>query len=430
MKKPLLATGAGLAVLGLAWAGTGFYVGTKAQQALLDLSSPKDKPTSPWKIEGLRHERGLFKSSGQLTALYSENCAQADGSDEPLRLAVSYTIEHLPLPQSPARFSWNLTPQGEAADVFKTLFGSVSALSGQGTISYSGAVRSGLQLPAVALRRNGEVIEATPTSGTLEIKDKTLRFDSTVEKVSVRGKGRALVVQGLSVGLDLDDLRKGTGSGQFKVERASASGGSLEGLEFKMDAREKGDRMNLDFSPSVRKIEAAGQMFTDLRMQWAVHGLHTASVESLIKLVDESCGMEDMTAQDRKMAAQALQTLLVKGLSVGMPVLAGKAAEGRIEGSFKVELQPAQGDTPSLVQQLRSSGKLEVEGQVVSPQQQEMAVVAGFAVREGNKLSTRYEYARGLFKVNDRAMDASAFEVMLTRIDTKMREALSLMRQP
>lgn len=424
MKKPVVIIAVSLALAGLAWAGSGFYLGLKAQQALLDLSV-KDKAGSPWSLREVQHERGFFSSSGQVTAVYAPACSGQ--TEQPLELGLSYTIEHLPSPQAPARFSWRLTPQGEAAHAFKTLFGSASALQGQGTLSYAGALRSHLELPAVAVRRNGQTLEMTPTTGQLEVKDQTLRLETSVERMAVRGRGQAMVIEGLALGLDVDELRKGTGSAHFKMGQASTSAGSLEGLELKVQAREQGDRMNMDWTASLRKIEAVGQVLTDLRMQWALHGLHTASVQSMIELVQDSCGLQALTEAESQKAAEALHTLWVKGLSFGMPVLTGKAADGRLEGAFKVELQAAQ--TPSLARQLRSSGQLEIEGRVISPEQQEMAVMAGFAVRQGSKLSASYEYASGLLKVNHRSLDASAFAAMLEDIDEKWLGALSVMRK-
>jgi uncharacterized protein YdgA (DUF945 family) len=309
------------------------------------------------------------------------------------------------------------------------LFGSASALKGQGVVGLGGAVRSSLNLPAVAMRRSGEVLEISPTTGQFAIDGQKLALETKIDRLVVRGKGEALSIQGLAMDFEVDDLRIGTGSGSFKVAQASTTLGSLEGLELRMEAKEKGDRMDMSVTPSVRKLEAAGQTLTDLRMQWAWNGLHTESVESLIKLFDSSCGVQALTAQENKVAAQALRTLLVKGFSVGMPTLTGKTDTGRLEGSLWVELQAAKGNEPSLVEQLKSQGKLEVEGSFITPDQREMAVATGFAVKQGNALSATYDYAQGLLKVNNRSMDARIFEEMLQQTDQQLRLALDSMQK-
>ncbi|MEY3923872.1 MAG: hypothetical protein RI915_1519, partial [Pseudomonadota bacterium] len=428
MKKTWVAVGASLAVLGAGWVGASVLVGMKTQEALKGLMvQDSSLKASPWRVSQVTQERGLFQSKGQLALVLSPDCQAQD--EEDLTFQVTYTLDHLPLPSGLARFSWQLAPEGEDAQVFKSLFGSASALKGQGVVGLGGAVRSSLNLPAVAMRRSGEVLEISPTTGQFAIDGQKLALETKIDRLVVRGKGEALSIQGLAMDFEVDDLRIGTGSGSFKVAQASTTLGSLEGLELRMEAKEKGDRMDMSVTPSVRKLEAAGQTLTDLRMQWAWNGLHTESVESLIKLFDSSCGVQALTAQENKVAAQALRTLLVKGFSVGMPTLTGKTDTGRLEGSLWVELQAAKGNEPSLVEQLKSQGKLEVEGSFITPDQREMAVATGFAVKQGNALSATYDYAQGLLKVNNRSMDARIFEEMLQQTDQQLRLALDSMQK-
>jgi uncharacterized protein YdgA (DUF945 family) len=428
MKKVWVAVGASLAVLGASWAGSAVWVGMKAQDALKALTvQDVSKGASPWRVNAVSQERGLFQSKGQLELVLSPHCQASD--DEGASFVVQYTLDHVPLPSGWARFQWQLAPQGEDAQVFKALFGSASALTGQGQVALGGAVHSSLSLPAVALRRSGEVLEMSPTTGRVMLDGQKLALETQIERLVVRGKGDALNIQGLAMDLAIDDWRKGTGSGSFKVKQASNPLGSLEGMELTVEAREKGDRLDMSLTPSVRKLEASGQSLTDLRMQWAFNGLHTESVESLIQLFDSSCGVQALTAQENKVVGKALQTLMLKGFSVGMPTLTGQTAGGRLEGAFLVELQAATGTSPSLVEQLRSHGKLAIDSALVTPEQREMAIATGFAVSQGKSLSAQFEYARGLFKVNNRSMDASAFESMLQQADTLIRQSLEAMQE-
>ena len=82
-----------------------------------------------------------------------------------------------------------------------------------------------------------------------------------------------------------------------------------------------------------------------------------------------------------------------------------------------------------MVEQLKSHGKLEIEGSFISPDQKEMAVATGFAVNQGNALSATYDYAQGLLKVNNRSMDARIFEDMLQQTDQQLRLALDSMQK-
>jgi hypothetical protein len=426
MKKIAWGVGAATALAVGAWAGTGVYLGVQAHDSLQRLAAPPSAKTdSAWRISQMQHQRGLFQSSGQFLLAYSPACASQPGKDDSTTLQVSYTLSHLPSPGGAARFQWQLTPQGDAAQTFKTLFGAASALNGQGSVSLTGVVRTDMNLPGVTRRQSGQALEITPSSGSLEMNGQQLAMQWRTDRLVMRGNGQAYDLQGIALDLTLDDRSKGTGSGSLKVARSNASLGTLEGLDLSVEAREKGDRLHMNFTPSLRKLEVGTQVLTDLRMQWALNGLHTASAERLVQLLEDSCGLESMTADESKAAAQAAQALLAKGFTFGMSKLTGKAANGSLEGSFIVELVAASGSTPSLPEQLRSSGKIEIKGAVITPQQREIAVGTGFAVAQGDSLSADYEYAKGVLKVNNRAIDASFVAGVVTRLDEDLRNALA-----
>lgn len=426
MKKIVWGMGAAAVLAVGAWAGTGVYLGVQADDTLQRLAAPPSAKTgSDWRISQLQHQRGLFQSSGQFLLAYSPACASQPGKDDSRTAQVSYTLNHLPAPGAAARFQWQLTPQGEAAQTFKNLFGLASALKGQGSVSLTGAIRSDMNLPAVTLRDSGQMLEITPSAGTLAMNGQQLAMQWKTDRLVVRGDGQAFDLQGIALDLTLDDRSKGTGNGSLKVARSNASLGTLEGLELSVEAREKGDRLDMNFTPSLRKLEIGAQVLTDLRMQWALNGLHTASAERLVQVLEDSCGPESMTAEERKAVTQAVQALLAKGFAFGMSSLTGKAANGSLAGSFIVELVAASGSTPSLPEQLRSSGKIEIKGSVITPQQREIAVGTGFAVAQGDSLSADYEYAKGVLKVNNRAIDASFVAGVVTRVDEDLRNALA-----
>lgn len=425
MNKAWLSAGAAAAAAVAAWAGSGVYIGVQFEQTLKELAAKPAETAFAWRMGDVEHIRGLFQSSGKLVAVYSPG-RTADAGDG-FAVEVNYSMNHLPLPAGAARFQWQLTPQSEATEAFETLFHSATALTGEGTVSMGGAVRSSMALPQVSMRSAGEVLDITPSKGSLEINGQALAMQWQIDRMVMRRDGqKAFDMQGLSIELDIYNRSKGTGSGSIKVANASASMGSLKGLVLEMEASEKGDRLNSRFTPSVRKMEGAGQTLSDLRMEWALDGLHTASVETLIKLFQDSRDMDALTAKEKQVAVDALETLIAKGFSFGMPTLSGKAADGSIQGSFVAELTAAA--APALAEQLRSSGKLEITGAAIPPEQRDMAVGTGFAVVEGETLSASYSYAKGLLKVNNRTMDARDFEDMLTKADEVMRTYLGELR--
>jgi uncharacterized protein YdgA (DUF945 family) len=425
MNKVAVGVAAGVVVAGLAWAGSGVYIGMRAESNLRALASaPVAGVNQAWRVSEVQHTRGLFKSEGQLLASYSPSCASEPGADQGFSFRVTYTLQHSPLPTGAARFQWQLTPQGEAAEAFKVLFGSESALSGSGSVGVGGALRSDMNLPAVSLRKPGEVLEVAPSSGMLKVNGQALALEWKIDRAVARGNGQALELQGIVLDLDVDNRSKGTGSGSVKVAQANAGVGSMAGLELAIESREKGDRLNTQLSYVIGKLEGGGMAFSDLRMAWALNGLHTASIERLIKLSEDSCGMESLTAQESKAAAEALETILAKGFSFGVPKLSGKAADGSVAGSLMVELTEASAGAVSLAGQLRSSGKIEIKGAAITPEQRQAAVASGFAVAQGDTLTAGYEYSKGELKVNGRAQDAAPFAVMLAKADEGLKSAL------
>lgn len=413
------------------WLGSAVYLGYRAENTLTQLAAQGSGgavtvgASQPIRINQVKHDRGLFRSSGRLTFTYVPNCAQHMSGVENFTAQVDYALDHLPLPTGLARFEWSLTPQGTSAETFKTLFGSASALNGQGVIGLSGAIQSTLGLPAVALRKPGEALDMSPSSGSLSIKGQALALQWTLERATVRSNGQALDIQGVGIDLDIDNRSRGTGSGAFKIAQASISQGSLQGLEIKTSAHESNDRIDSTISTSLNRLDVGELALSDLRMEWALRGLHTTSMESLIRLFEDSCGMEALTERESQAAAQAVKTLLTKGFSLSMPVLTGKTQQGSVSGSFAVELVQSNTDSPSLAAQFRSKGQIALTGQVISQEQREMALATGFAMVQGDTLSASYEYAKGLFKVNTRTMDASFFEDLLVGADQGVNSLLA-----
>lgn len=421
---------AATAVLGVgAWMGAGIYTGVKAEAALQSLANPNaDRGRSPWRVDRVDHHRGLIQSDGQIGITYRPGCAAQPDEEEDISLELHYSVTHLPLHVGWASVQWRITPRGESAKPFEALFGTGAALSGQGAIRYSGAFSTDLNLPRVDWRRAGETLELAPSRGTLTVRDSALDLEWAMERAVARAHGQALEIKGLTLAVDLKDRYKGTGSGTLAVAQASTGLGSLDGLSIEMSSLEQGDRLDSTFTTAIHRIEGGGKTLSDLRMQWALRGLHTASAETLMRIAQDSCGLEALTAQERKTAGQALESLLVKGFSFGMPQLAGATTGGTLKGSFMVELAAAKGNTPALAEQLRANGQLELTGQALTPEQREMAVATGFAQLQGEGLLASFDYSRGLLKVNQRAMDASWFESQLRGANDNVRLALASLR--
>ena len=122
--------------------------------------------------------------------------------------------------------------------------------------------------------------------------------------------------------------------------------------------------------------------------------------------------------------------LLARGLSLGIPKLTAKSADGSISGEFTLELAEAKDGKPSLAAQLKSNGRIEVTGTLVPARERDMAVNLGFAVAKGTGLTAAFDYANGLLKVNDRTHDAGAVLAGLRAADEQVQTLVAGWSQP
>ena len=297
-------------------------------------------------------------------------------------------------------------------------------MSGTGSVGMTGAIYTDMKLPEVAMRKSRESVQITPSTGFLRVKDKALGFGWKMERAVVRSSGEAVEVKDIVLDVDLDNRFLGTGSARFAMAHVSTSAGTMEGFELSSKATEKGDRLDFTFTPSIKKIEAKGQVLSDMALEMAIKGLDTKSIETISTLFDASCGLDALTADESKRLGQALNTVLTKGFSMGIPTLKGKAKDGKIDGELLVEVQAAKGGKPSLEAQLKSSGRLDVGGQALTDEQRKMAVGLGAAVEQGDGLRASFEYADGLLKLNGRSIDASGFRAALRNADQAIALAM------
>jgi len=423
-KKLIATTTTTLIALGIAaWAGLAYSTGGKVEEALRSMAAPAPDAAaaSAWRVADLEHARGVLASSGQFRVIYE------DGEDR-LPFLVTYSVDHKALPASAASFSWKLQPEGPLAADLKSTAGTDVQVTGTGTIAYSGSVSSDFQLPAVSTRSEGRSLSITASTGTARYDDTRLEAQWTLDQLTMRGKGEALEVRGTKVSFDVDHATGSQALARLSVDRIDTAVGSFEGLDLTAESRRNADRMDTTVSQSLRRIEAMGQAFSDLQLKWEVNGLHAESLEKLVLLAQHSGDSMSLTLKERLAAAEAIETLLNKGFSFGMPTLTGKGRDGGVEASFKITLAAAQGEQTALADRVQSSGTASVKGALLSPEQVEMATNSGFAVTQGDTLTTGYQYARGLLKVNDRELDASFIDAALFRADEQLQVLLSSMK--
>jgi hypothetical protein len=416
--------GVSMGVLGLAvagWLGGSMVAGQRAEAALQALKGAPAGANGGLRITQLQHERGWFGAKGQAEVRFEPGCSAEPGADEALTVRVDYTMSHLLLPNSLTRFDWQATPLAGTAEAFKAMFGSLSPLAGQGAVAITGAVRTEMSLPELSVRRAGEALQVAPSKGFLSVHGEALAFGWKVDRLVTRGRGEAMEVKDIAIDVDLRNRHLGTGTVRIGAEHVSLGVGTLEGVSLRSEASEKGDRLDLTVTPAIRRLKANGVDMSDLSLELAIKDMDTRSVETLGKVFEASCGMQAMTAEEGKKARDAAVRLLARGLSLGVPKISAKSADGTVTGQLLVALAEAKDGKPSLATQLKSNGRLEVTGTLVPADRRDMAVRMGFAVAKGTGLTAAFDYADGLLKVNDRTHDAGAVLTGLKAADEQLQ---------
>jgi hypothetical protein len=409
-----------------AWLGVGMVLGHLAERSLADFSGDGSGPRSGLALSQWRHERGLFESSGSALVTLNSHCSES--TQGPLALAWTYAIDHRPSAAGWATLSWQLRPHSPSARHSLAQLGASAGLGGQGALGWSGRLSTDIRVPALKWRPAGVTVDMPASTGQLQTQGRQLKLRWDAEQLQVRVGSQRTRLQGLSAHLELDDWRQGTGQARLQLINAERETDSLQGLSLQAQARVQGNRLNVAWSAAIDKAQSDGHEVSALRLQWVLEGLHAPSVEQLIALSTKGCGFQALAPDDGPALAQALQTILAKGFSVGMPQIKGRISDGELDGSVMLDLNEASDQRASLAAQLRSRGQISFSGAAVKPQWRSAALASGLAVAEGQALVSRFEYRPGQLLLNGQAQPAALIDLMLVRADQGLQRALAVLQ--
>lgn len=413
VKYSAIALGA-LAVTG---AGVLPWYSSRAMEQRLSEMAQKSSPHEDVMLRNLQHHAGYLSSKGSVDVVLRDRC-QTEGASSDTTFHVEYEANHFPTPTAANHFDWRLQPTGDTAPVFKKLFGSDTALSGQGKVTWAGLISSDLKLPAMAYATPSGRLEADPSQGRIAVGGKALQFDWQMERAVLRGSGHALELKQLGVNLDLSNRQKGIGEAAFRMGAMSTAEASAEGYVLKSVTSERGDKLDSVVSQTLARVQFGDQEIKDVALEAAIKGLHAQSVETLTTVLGASCGMETLTRDESAKVRQAVQTLLASGLNGGITKLSGKGKQGAIDGKLTLDLAAVgAGQAISFARQLSSSGELTVQGDMLPPMPRQMALNSGFAREVANGLQSSFVFEKGLFKVNGKTFDATGVQNALAAMD-------------
>lgn len=375
--------------------------------------------TGDFQLRQLQHEAGFIASRGSAELVLRSRCSEDSDEQAGMVVQLSYEVRHVPGPGGINAFSWKAKPQGEAAEALKALFGTEDALSGQGNITWSGQVHSDLALPAMSLAQDGGTMEASASKGALTVGGKRVAFAWNVDDLQLRNASFVVRAQGLGLSIDFDNWHRGTGDAAFKIRKLSTRDATLEGLSIASSTRENAGRLDSVMRNHLDRLVTGDKELKSLAFDLGMKGLHAESVEKLTTLFSQSCGVQRMTQDERQTLRDAMRTLLSQGMTLQVEQLRGESSKGSLAGELTMALQPApQSGAVQLAQLLTSKGRILLNGDMASPELQQMASTLGWGRVTQGALESSFHYEKGLLKVLDRSVDASAIQSMLAVADT------------
>ena len=412
--KALAAGGVGIVLAG--WLGASIHAGSVAERELRAFAARPSSETGV-RVRNLQHSGGLFASKGSFGLEIVDQCGDGDG--QPAALELEYSLAHLILPTSPIRVEWSARPSGEIAAALAEVFGPSLKLEGKGDVSFGGEFRSAMALPELAVDADGSKLTIAPSSGRLAFGKTALAVSWGIERVLARGNGEAFELGRVALDLDLKNRYLGTGTTSLSIDKIATSHGSAEGFRHATEVVEEGDRLQIRITENLRAAAFGGETVKDLSLEVAIRDVDKQSVETLSRLAGDTCGFQNMTADEDQSFRKALRTLLVQGFSVGVPKLAGTVGNGSLEGRLMLEARKAASPKGpiSLASMFRSTGELIVRGQALAADKKQQVLALGFTQEKDGSLKGSFEYVDGILRTNGRVFDGSLVLAGLTNAD-------------
>ena len=407
MKKLLISVGVVVVIAVSGWLGASVYVGRTVATIIASLSA-KAGQNAAIRLAEVNHKQGLFSSTGQFEIRFNDVAVDAKSGNQMFALQVNYSVENLLLPSSSMRFQWAVKPVGKTGTEFNRLFGSEIKLTGQGKLAYGGKALSTLKLPELAMKQGKELFHLSPSSGNIAWGEKTVALQWKTDRLSSRGDDHALDMQGLSFTSDIQNRARGLGTMQFAMNKFSTKDTTAESVAVDVAITENNAKLEVNIVPKIASLTVAGQKLSDLLLEFAVKGLDMTSVDTLSAISTDSGDFLNLTADEQARASGALQNLVAKGFSIGLPKITAKMGTGSVKGDLLIEVSKPAGsasDKFSFAQSVKASGKLEAQGRIIDNTQKRLALMLGIATETREGLRANFQFANGTIRANGKSHD-------------------------
>ena len=407
MKKILISLVVLVVIVVSGWLGASIYVGRSVATIVANLSAKAGQNAAIRMVQP-EHKQGLLSSTGQFEIRFNDVAVDAKSGNQMFALQVNYSVENLLLPSSSMRFKWEVKPVGKSGTEFNRLFGSEIKLTGQGKLAYGGKALSTLKLPELAMKQGKELFHLSPSSGNIAWGEKTVALQWKTDRLSSRGEDHALDIHGLQFTSDIQNRARGLGALQLSINKLSTKEATAETIGVQVASAQVGDKLELKVIPKIASLTVAGQKLSELLLEFVVKGLDIESVDTLSAISTDSNDFRNLTADEKSRASGALQNLVAKGFSVGLPQINAKMGTGSIKGDFLLEVSKPAGTTAaqfSVAQSVKANGKLEAQGRIIDNTQKRLALMLGIATETREGLRANFQFANGTLRANGKNHD-------------------------
>ena len=157
----------------------------------------------------MKHEKGLLSAKGQAELTLELGCAADAGAGQVASVQIDYSMSHLLLPTSAARFEWKVTGLKDASKEIAAALKDTGAFTGSGTVALNGAMRTDMNLREISTQQAGQALQIPASKGFLSINGQALAFGWKLDRVVSRGGGQAMEAKDTEIALLRTELEEG-----------------------------------------------------------------------------------------------------------------------------------------------------------------------------------------------------------------------------
>jgi len=116
--------------------------------------------------------------------------------------------------------------------------------------------------------------------------------------------------------------------------------------------------------------------------------------------MDATKGFKCMTPEEDQSIRQAIKVLFLNGWKLGLAKLNAESGSGGVQGQLMLELEAGTDGQLNFEKNLKLNGEFKINGQLLTPNQQDSLVKSGIAVKTPEGLHATVNLDQGKLKLN------------------------------